>query len=98
MQWRGLTAPAWHAFVQVIYVPCPLECYFVVGEGDTLDAIATASDTTVEAILAGNPGLDPYNLPLGQVRLLQPPCPPRPPCVCMLLCCAAWLAGWPVPL
>jgi LysM repeat protein len=38
----------------------------VVRAGDTLDAIARASGTSVEAILRLNPGIDPEALRVGQ--------------------------------
>jgi LysM repeat protein len=38
----------------------------VVRAGDTLDAIARASGTTVDAILRLNPGIDPEALRVGQ--------------------------------
>lgn len=45
--------------------PCPTGLFLEIGPGDTLFKIAREQGTTVEAILALNPGLDPKNLPVG---------------------------------
>jgi LysM repeat protein len=43
---------------------------YVVQSGDTLSSIAAENDTTVEAIVALNPGLDPDTLQVGsEIRL-----------------------------
>lgn len=43
---------------------------YIVQPGDTLYAIARRYQTTVEAILKVNPGIDPYNLQVGQQILV----------------------------
>ncbi|MGO0121646.1 SPOCS domain-containing protein [Desulfothermobacter acidiphilus] len=45
---------------------------YTINQGDTLYLLAQRFGTTVEAIMACNPGLDPYNLQVGQVIYL--PC------------------------
>jgi LysM repeat protein len=44
----------------------PAARYYVVKSGDTLEAIATAHDTTVERLLELNPDVDPVALFIGQ--------------------------------
>ncbi len=46
--------------------PCASGIFFVVGPGETLYLIAQTTGTTVEALLAVNPGIDPFNLRVGQ--------------------------------
>lgn len=46
--------------------PCPSGVYWVVASGDTLYLISQATGITVDALLAANPGIDPYNLQVGQ--------------------------------
>jgi LysM repeat protein len=53
--------------------PCPTGLFLEIAPGDTLFEIAREQDTTVEAILALNPGLDPRNLRVGQVICLPLP-------------------------
>lgn len=50
---------------------------YVVQQGDTLTGIAIFCETTVEAILKDNPGIDPTRLFIGQ-RLEIPPPEPEP--------------------
>jgi LysM repeat protein len=51
--------------------PTPLPpLTYQVQEGDTLSLIAAAYDTTVEVILALNPGIAPESLPVGYVLLI----------------------------
>ncbi|WP_156275317.1 LysM peptidoglycan-binding domain-containing protein [Neomoorella glycerini] len=57
-------------------VPCPSGRYWRVEPGDTLYLIALRIGTTVDELLRLNPGVDPYNLQVGQVLCL----PPEPPC------------------
>jgi hypothetical protein len=45
----------------------PDACTYTIKAGDTLGAIASAHQTTVEAITALNPGILPTNLQIGQV-------------------------------
>lgn len=40
---------------------------YTIRSGDTLYLLANRYNTTVEAIMRANPGLDPYNLRIGQV-------------------------------
>lgn len=47
--------------------------------GDTLSAIATANNTTVAALLALNPGLNPNRLQVGQTIVLARVAQPTPP-------------------
>ncbi|HHV39530.1 MAG TPA: LysM peptidoglycan-binding domain-containing protein [Tepidimicrobium sp.] len=49
--------------------------------GDTLYLLANRYNTTVEAIMAINPGIDPHRLRIGQVICIPSAMPPtRPPC------------------
>ncbi|RDV84619.1 DUF3794 and LysM peptidoglycan-binding domain-containing protein [Ammonifex thiophilus] len=45
---------------------------YTISPGDTLYRLAQRFSTTVEAIMAANPGIDPYNLQVGQVIFI--PC------------------------
>ena len=56
-------------------VQCPGGFFYTVVAGDTLFAIATRFNTTVNAILQANPGIDPNRLFVGQ-RLCIPVAPP----------------------
>ncbi len=47
-------------------VPCPGGTLYTIRAGDTLYALAQRFGTTVDAILAANPGLDPMRLRIGQ--------------------------------
>lgn len=49
---------------------------YVVQAGDTLNSIAYRLEVVVSRIIAANPGVDPYNLQIGQV-LCIPACPPN---------------------
>jgi len=50
--------------------PTPGPKTYVVQPGDTLSAIAAANDTTIDEIVALNPGLDPNSLDVGaEIRL-----------------------------
>lgn len=68
-------------------MPCPStkECPngslpYIVREGDTLYKIALAYTTTVEAILAANVNLNPYNLNIGQIICIPLPGEEYPSC------------------
>lgn len=65
-----------------IPVPQPLPCpgfFYTIVAGDTLFSIAARNNTTVQAILQANPGLDPNRLFIGQQICIpvqqQPVCP-----------------------
>ncbi|MGI6686522.1 MAG: LysM peptidoglycan-binding domain-containing protein [Bacillota bacterium] len=59
--------------------PCPGGTIYTIRAGDTLFALANRFNTTVNAILEANPGLDPDNLQVG--RRICIPVPPTPgPC------------------
>ncbi len=63
---------------QVICVPKPCvgnSFQYIVKPGDTIFMLAQQYNTTVEAIMAINPGVDPYNLQVGQVICMPKPCP-----------------------
>ncbi|WP_232294397.1 LysM peptidoglycan-binding domain-containing protein [Syntrophaceticus schinkii] len=58
--------------------PCSSGRYWRVEAGDTLYTIATAVGTSVNELLLINPGVDPFNLQIGQFLCLPeefPPCP-----------------------
>ena len=55
--------------------PCLTEIFLEIGPGDTLFTIASEQKTTVEEILALNPGLDPQNLRIGAFMCLPEPRP-----------------------
>lgn len=68
-------------------MPCPdtKECLtgalpYIVREGDTLYKIALAYSTTVDAILAANVNLNPYNLNIGQIICIPLPGEDYPSC------------------
>ena len=46
--------------------PCPGGILYVIAPGDTLFLLASRFGTTVQAILAANPGIDPNRLQVGQ--------------------------------
>ncbi|MBE0610265.1 MAG: LysM peptidoglycan-binding domain-containing protein, partial [Dehalococcoidia bacterium] len=50
--------------------PTPGTRSYIVRSGDTLSTIAAENDTTVDAIVALNPGLDPDTLAVGAEILL----------------------------
>ena len=61
-------------------VSCPAGALYAIQAGDTLFALAQRFNTTVNAIIAANPGIDPNNLRIGQVICIPlstqlPPCP-----------------------
>ena len=65
-------------------VSCPLGTLpYNINDGDTLLSIALRFGTSVEALLAANPDIDPYNLETGQriciaEKFIEPPlCPTR---------------------
>ncbi|WP_406243564.1 LysM peptidoglycan-binding domain-containing protein [Tissierella carlieri] len=73
---------------QVICIPqttppptCPSGSFaYTVRAGDTLFGLANRFNTTVQAILAINPGIDPNNLQIGQVICIPQTTPPPPTC------------------
>lgn len=56
--------------------PCPGGTYYTIRAGDTLFSLARRFNTTVDAILQANPGLDPMNLQVG--RIICIPTAPQP--------------------
>ncbi|HZJ98870.1 MAG TPA: LysM peptidoglycan-binding domain-containing protein [Tissierellaceae bacterium] len=59
---------------------CPAGSFaYTIRQGDTLWQLARTYNTTVEAIMALNPGIDPNNLQIGQVICI-PDKEPRPRC------------------
>ncbi|MBD2869367.1 LysM peptidoglycan-binding domain-containing protein [Paenibacillus arenilitoris] len=59
------------------YRQCTAEQYpYTIQPGDTLNLIAYRLEVSVAGIMAANPGVDPYNLRVGQV-LCIPSCPPN---------------------
>src|SRR5690606_27878844 len=59
---------------------CPAGSFeYTIRPGDTLFSIAQRFNTTVNAILAINPGLDPNNLQVGQIICVPEQMPPRCP-------------------
>jgi peptidoglycan endopeptidase LytF len=60
-------------------VPCPGGTLYTIRAGDTLFALAQRYNTTVDAILRANPGIDPNNLRVGQIICIPGtgpvPCP-----------------------
>ena len=64
-----------------IPLPAPPVCpgfTYVVRPGDTLFGLAKRFNTSVTAILAANPGIDPNRLQIGQEICLPAPAPPCP--------------------
>jgi LysM repeat protein len=59
--------------------PCPGGTY-TIRPGDTFFSLARRFGTTVEALLAANPGVDPDRLQVGQVICLPPGIPGPIPC------------------
>ncbi len=60
-------------------INCPGGQVYVIRSGDTLFLLARRFNTTVNAILAANPGINPYNLMIGQrICIPVPPGPPPP--------------------
>ncbi|HLT55232.1 MAG TPA: LysM domain-containing protein [Bacillota bacterium] len=59
------------------YRQCPEGHYpYTIKPGDTLNYIAFRLETSVSRIIAANPGIDPYNLQVGQIICI-PACPPN---------------------
>ncbi|PKM80915.1 MAG: peptidoglycan-binding protein [Firmicutes bacterium HGW-Firmicutes-14] len=48
-------------------IPCPGGRFYTIVSGDTLFSIGRRFNTTVNALIAANPGIDPNNLQPGQV-------------------------------
>lgn len=60
-------------------VPCPGGFFYTVQAGDTLFAIATRFNVSVEAIIRANPGIDPSRLFVGQRLCIPAVAPPACP-------------------
>ncbi len=70
-----------------IPVPTPPVCpgfFYTVQVGDTLFELAQRFGTTVEAIIAANPGIDPTRLIPGQRICIPVPSPPIRRCIVMM--------------
>lgn len=60
---------------------CPVGTFaYTIKQGDTIYQLARTYNTTVEAILAANPGIDPMNLRIGQVICIPRGVTPPPEC------------------
>ena len=60
---------------------CPSGSFsYTIRSGDTLYLLAIRYNTTVEAIMAANPGINPNNLQIGQVICIPRGGTPVPPC------------------
>ncbi|HHV27444.1 MAG TPA: LysM peptidoglycan-binding domain-containing protein, partial [Tissierellia bacterium] len=59
--------------------PCPNGFYYTIRSGDTLYNIGQRYNVSVEALMRANPGIDPYNLQIGQVICIPKAMPPVPP-------------------
>ncbi|WP_077369080.1 LysM peptidoglycan-binding domain-containing protein [Anaerosalibacter sp. Marseille-P3206] len=60
---------------------CPAGSFaYTIRAGDTLYLLAQRYNTTVNAIIAINPGINPNNLQIGQVICIPSAAPPVPPC------------------
>lgn len=67
------------AIGQQVCIPSPRVCpgtVYTIAAGDTIFALANRFNTTVEAILAANPGIDPNRLFIGQRICLPIAVPP----------------------
>ena len=59
---------------------CPSGSFsYTIRSGDTLYLLAIRYNTTVEAIMAANPGINPNNLQIGQVICIPGAAVPPPP-------------------
>ncbi|MEA4883963.1 MAG: LysM domain-containing protein [Clostridia bacterium] len=65
-------------FYAAQFPTCPGGTLYVVRAGDTLYTIAQRFGTTVNALMAANPGIDPLNLMIGQTICI--PIPGPAPC------------------
>ena len=60
---------------------CPAGSFaYTIVQGDTLFILASRYGTSVEAIMALNPGIDPHRLQIGQVICIPAHTAPTPPC------------------
>lgn len=65
--------------IEATQVFCPGGTVYTIRPGDSLFSLAQRFNTTVQAITAANPGIDPTNLQLGQ-RICIPVAPTPSPC------------------
>ncbi|MEW6183718.1 MAG: LysM peptidoglycan-binding domain-containing protein [Bacillota bacterium] len=57
---------------------CPGGTLYVIGPGDTYFSLARRFGTTVDALMAANPGVSPSNLVIGQTICIPVPAAPGP--------------------
>ena len=65
--------------VGIKQVPCPGGTIYTIRPGDSLFSLAQRFNTSVQAILNANPGIDPANLQIGQ-QICIPVAPTPSPC------------------
>lgn len=65
--------------IETTQVFCPGGTVYTIRPGDSLFSLAQRFNTTIQAITAANPGIDPTNLQLGQ-RICIPVAPTPSPC------------------
>lgn len=65
--------------VGIKQVPCPGGTIYTIRPGDSLFSLAQRFNTSVQAILNANPGIDPANLQIGQ-QICIPVAPTPGPC------------------
>ena len=61
---------------QAVYPPCPEGNYYTIRAGDTLYAIARQFNVSLDDLLEANPGIEPFQLQVGQVICIPVATPP----------------------